>query len=84
MSRPVSSRPDIDVFVQCDRKNRHLLSGFNRILIENEIARYDLELRKGNIALYGFRRLFSQYVKKLSRVTLRICAIALGNSDSTA
>ena len=84
MSRPVSRRPDIDVFVQCDRKNRHLLSGLNRLLIENEIARCDLELRKGKIALYGFRRLFSQHVTKLSRVILRICSTVFRNSDSTA
>jgi PST family polysaccharide transporter len=76
MSRPSSNIHDIDLFAQGDRKNRHLLSGINRLLIENQIAMYNLEQKKGDIALYGVRQLFSQIIVKLSRITLRICATA--------
>ena len=76
MSRPVSRKPDIELFAQGDRKNRQLLSGFNRLLIENEITKYNLELKKGDVALYGFRHMWSRYITKVSRITLLICSTA--------
>jgi alpha-1,3-rhamnosyltransferase len=74
MSRPASSIHDIDLFAQGDRKNRHLLSGINRLLIENQIAMYDLERKKDDIALYGIRQMVSLCIVKLARITLLICS----------
>jgi glycosyltransferase involved in cell wall biosynthesis len=74
MSRPTSSIHDIDLYAQGDRKNRYLLSGINRFLIDNQIVMYDLDRKKDDIALYGIRQMISLCIVKLSRITLLICS----------
>ena len=53
-----------------DRKNRHLLSGVNRIALENRVARIILELRKNNSAFYRFRVFILRCVSTSLRVAL--------------
>jgi len=64
---------------QSDKRNRHLLSGFNRFVIESKIARYDLELNKGNIANYQSKKLFWRLVTMPLKMVLFIRAMAFKN-----
>ncbi len=65
----------ISLLVQIDKMNRHLLTGFNRILLETRIVRSELYLNRGSIITNLPRRMFWQFIADLQRLLLFILSI---------
>lgn len=78
LSQPSSPSSFVtEYFVQGDKSNRNLLSGFSRIIIEILIAQYNVELNKGksSISVYKCKNLFFRLVTRNLRMILFVCSM---------
>ena len=78
MSKPSAPSSFVtSYFVQSDKQNRHLLSGFNRVVIETMISQYSIELNKSSItiAIYKCMNLMFRLVTRSFRMILFIYSV---------
>lgn len=72
-SRSLTSSDDHSRIMQADMMNRHLISGFNRIVLEVRLARNALEVERGSALFYRIRVFLLRCVNALMRAVVAVC-----------